>query len=56
MNDQERWVSLLKSIAEIATDLQRYPPEDDELDQVRKADRALQIIRWDCEDNKRKEV
>ncbi len=56
MNDQERWVNLLQTIKETAEDLQRYPPEGDELDQVRLVERELEGIRWDCEDDEREEV
>lgn len=56
MNDQEKWVSLLKSIEQVADELQRYPPEDGELEQVRQLDRDLWSILWECEDTMRKEV
>ena len=56
MNDQERWVSLLQSIKQAVDELERYPPQGDELEQVRQIDRDLWSIQWDCEDNERKEV
>ena len=56
MNDQEKWKSLLASIAEVAGELQRYPPKKDELREVRQVDRTLWSIMWDCEDTEREEV
>ena len=56
MNDQERWVSLLQSIEQVAVELQRFPPKDNELQQIREIDRDLWIIQWDCEDNEREEI
>lgn len=56
MNDQEKWVNLLKSIEEVAGELQRYPPKNLELEQVKQADRWLWEIMWECEDTMREEV